>query len=214
MLSSLPVRPVIDEFVFPRSLHEGQRYNVLCTVIKGDAPLEIEWLKDGVPLFVDRSSSKSTPVHLKGVTVSQVTEFSSMLNFASLRSEHAANYTCRATNVAGSFNHTAQMIIQGEHLQFFFRIQKINPKDQTALKCIRPLEIFSKIFYSKFHFEFQRFQLPLRRLKSFRKTAVCQTIFFPLVRQTVASVSRPSYNTRRTSSEEQSLCSANDYLSF
>lgn len=100
--------------MFPKSLHEGQRYNVLCTVIKGDAPLEIEWLKDGVPLFAEKSSSKSTPTHLKGVTVSQVTEFSSMLNFASLRSEHAANYTCRATNVAGSFNHTAQMIIQSE----------------------------------------------------------------------------------------------------
>ena len=106
------VRPVIDEFVFPKSLHEGQRYNVLCTVIKGDAPLEIQWLKDGLPL--PANSLKSTSGHLKGVTVSQVTEFSAMLNFASLLSEHRGNYTCKATNIAGSASYTVKMEIQGK----------------------------------------------------------------------------------------------------
>lgn len=50
--------------------------------------------------------------------MTQVTEFSSMLNFASLRSEHRGNYTCRANNMAGSSNHTAPMIIQGKSIKF------------------------------------------------------------------------------------------------
>lgn len=119
------MRPVIDEFVFPKSLHEGQRYNVLCTVIKGDAPLEIQWLHNGILLPIN-NNLKSISGQLKGVTVSQVTEFSSMLNFASLLSEHRGNYTCKATNVAGSASYTAKMEIQGnwKNLNFYQHFEK------------------------------------------------------------------------------------------
>jgi len=120
---SVLVRPVIDEFVFPKSLHEGQRYNVLCTVIKGDAPLEIQWLKDGLLLPTNLKSTS-----LKGVSSTQVTEFSTMLNFASLLSEHRGNWTCKASNSAGSTSYTAKMEIQVPPSWI------IEPADSTVVK--------------------------------------------------------------------------------
>lgn len=44
------VPPVVEPFSFAKSLHRGQRYNVMCTVVRGDLPVSIRWFKDGRPL--------------------------------------------------------------------------------------------------------------------------------------------------------------------
>lgn len=38
---------MVEPFSFPKSLHRGQRYNVMCTVTRGDLPVSIRWFKDG-----------------------------------------------------------------------------------------------------------------------------------------------------------------------
>lgn len=40
------VKPVLVPFTFPASLHQGQLFNILCTVSKGDSPIQIRWYKD------------------------------------------------------------------------------------------------------------------------------------------------------------------------
>ena len=35
------MRPIIEPFSFPKSLHQSQRYNLLCTVVKGDQPIQV-----------------------------------------------------------------------------------------------------------------------------------------------------------------------------
>ncbi|KAI1289730.1 Down syndrome cell adhesion molecule -like protein [Halotydeus destructor] len=108
------VRPAVEQFVFPRSLQEGQRYNVLCSVTKGDAPVQIKWLKDGRALAL--SSNMNNNNHhdngeFAGIDIIHVTQFSSTLIFESLRPEHSGNYTCEASNGAGSATANSSMII-------------------------------------------------------------------------------------------------------
>ncbi|XP_022242324.1 Down syndrome cell adhesion molecule homolog [Limulus polyphemus] len=111
------VRPVIDPFSFPASVHQGQRFTAICTVIKGDSPVRFTWLKDKHRLedYLD-------------IRVVGVGEFSSTLIFNSLRPEHHGNYTCIASNLAGSVSHTAKMII---HVPPRW---KVEPRDSFVIK--------------------------------------------------------------------------------
>ena len=38
---------MVEPFSFAKSLHRGQRYNIMCTVTRGDLPVSIRWFKDG-----------------------------------------------------------------------------------------------------------------------------------------------------------------------
>lgn len=44
---SIKVPPVVEPLAFAKSLHRGQRYNIMCTVTRGDLPVSIRWFKDG-----------------------------------------------------------------------------------------------------------------------------------------------------------------------
>lgn len=87
---------------------------------KGDPPIEIRWLKDGQPIIMGSSSSSSelssSPNHPLGIDIIQVKDFSSHLTFESLGPEHRGNYTCIATNSAGSDSHNASMVIHGQYI--------------------------------------------------------------------------------------------------
>lgn len=89
---NVQVRPVIEPFVFPKSLHQGQRYTILCSVSKGDLPVTIKWYKDGRQI----SSSSGLHPEFGGIGVSAVTSFASNLVFDAIRPEHTGNYTCEA----------------------------------------------------------------------------------------------------------------------
>lgn len=120
------IRPEIDPFSFPKSLQEGQRFNVLCSVTKGDEPVTIKWYKDSRPLGRASSSTTSSSslssslasdsnraAELIGISTISVTAFTSTLIFDSVRPEHRGNYTCEASNRAGSASVTQSMIVHG-----------------------------------------------------------------------------------------------------
>lgn len=90
---SVLVRPVIDPFSFPKSLQQGQRYTILCSVSQGDLPVAMQWFKDGRLI----SSASGLLPDLAGVGVIHVSPFASNLVFESLRPEHRGNYSCRAS---------------------------------------------------------------------------------------------------------------------
>lgn len=119
---SVQMKPVIDPFTFSKSLHEGLRYHVLCSVTRGDSPLTIKWFKDGHLLGQSASHQLTSPTssaEYSGINVIQVTEFSSSLIFESLRPDHRGNYTCQASNKAGSAAITQSMVVHGESIKFF-----------------------------------------------------------------------------------------------
>ena len=114
---SVQMKPVIDPFTFSKSLHEGQRYNVLCSVTRGDSPLTIKWFKDGRLLGPSAGGHQinlaSPAAEYSGINVIPITEYSSTLIFESLRPDHRGNYTCQASNRAGSAAITQSMIVHG-----------------------------------------------------------------------------------------------------
>ncbi|KAI1289731.1 Down syndrome cell adhesion molecule-like protein Dscam2 [Halotydeus destructor] len=96
------IPPAIDPFVFSKSLLQGQRYTILCSVSRGDMPLQIRWYKDGEEIRIPNFAATG---------IMHVSPFSSNLIFESLRSDHKGNYTCEVTNGVGSVSYTGQMVI-------------------------------------------------------------------------------------------------------
>lgn len=79
---------------------------VNCMISKGDLPLKIEWLHNG--LLIPRLSSSSS-----GVNIIDMSARLSTLNFEYIRGDHRGNYTCVATNKAGRIESTAELNING-----------------------------------------------------------------------------------------------------
>ncbi len=73
----------------------------MCTILAGDLPLKIRWLKDGQPLASD---SKRTQ---------QLDDFTSILLLSRLTLDDAANYTCEAQNDAGMSSHSSVLRVKG-----------------------------------------------------------------------------------------------------
>lgn len=100
------VAPVISPFNSPPNLREGMRSMLTCSVLEGDAPIRIEWFKDGKLL------SSLTPS--RNVKIDSSNEFSSTLFIANVSFDDSGNYTCRAENAHASANYTATMVVNGE----------------------------------------------------------------------------------------------------
>jgi hypothetical protein len=91
LLSSLAVPPKLQKpGNAQQTLTVDQRVSLLCSVVEGDEPIAMLWLKDGEPL----------PVSL-GTEVNQVGH-DSILRVNRLTAEHMGNYSCQAVNFAGT----------------------------------------------------------------------------------------------------------------
>lgn len=94
--------PHILPFALDEEVHTGDSAQLTCHVSKGDRPLSIEWAVHGQPV---RPGS--------GVEVLAVNEKTSILTITSASAEHSGDYTCRASNRAGSATHTAPVHVNG-----------------------------------------------------------------------------------------------------
>ncbi len=92
---------MISNLKFDENLQEGQRTSILCSVTSGDLPINIVWLKDGLPI----------PNHLK-VTENRVS-FLSVLAFDELSEDHSGEYTCSAENEAKNVKQVATLLVKG-----------------------------------------------------------------------------------------------------
>lgn len=101
------VVPKIDSFHLPLGIQVGQRLSITCTVIRGDSPFFISWLKNGTPIDSDHHHKDSLSIH-------HLAEYSSSLLFKAIKAEHQGNYTCLAKNSVGQDSHTQIMNVHGE----------------------------------------------------------------------------------------------------
>ncbi|GIY62053.1 down syndrome cell adhesion molecule-like protein Dscam2 [Caerostris darwini] len=99
-------RPVINPFIFGDELMEGMRTMVVCTVLAGESPINILWLKDSMPLLHSE--------HRDGVHVTNLGEFASSLTIPSVSRYHAGNYTCLVASGAAQASYTAIMNVKGK----------------------------------------------------------------------------------------------------
>lgn len=111
-LDFFSVRPVIEPFILPNSVHMGQRLSITCTVAQGDASnIAIRWYKDGEIVDTDNSGKFFVRVY-------HLAEYTSTLLFESVRVEHRGNYTCLAQNDVGEDAHSASMVIYGKFAEW------------------------------------------------------------------------------------------------
>lgn len=115
--------PVVEPFSFAKSLHRGQRYNIMCTVVRGDLPVSIRWFKDGRPLEPPASSGSlesGAPIFAPGddtsgtIAIKHLDPYSSTLTFSSLQAHHRGLYSCEAANEAGRANQSSPLVIHSK----------------------------------------------------------------------------------------------------
>lgn len=96
------VAPQISPFSLGEDdVNEGDTISAQCTISKGDGPLNITWCLNGKPLkFVD------------GVLLSSSKRVSS-LTIESVEAEHAGEYICYASNMAGTSSFSAVLNVNG-----------------------------------------------------------------------------------------------------
>src|SRR6218665_38150 len=80
------VAPVISPFNPPPALREGMRVILTCSVVEGDSPVSIQFLKEGEHIQDGGPISR--------VKLDVTNEFSATLFIASVSAEDSGNYTC------------------------------------------------------------------------------------------------------------------------
>ncbi|XP_076359067.1 cell adhesion molecule DSCAML1-like [Tachypleus tridentatus] len=94
-------RPILQPFEFPRDIELGSRVQIICNLKKGDLPVVLVWKKNGEPLSLGGE-----------INIAKLNDFSNVLMISNIDSEDVANYTCTATNSAGSDSFTADLIVR------------------------------------------------------------------------------------------------------
>lgn len=102
------VTPHIKSFELDEAVFAGETVHLDCYVSKGDIPLNITW------------SFNNKPVTLKmGIKTTKPSARVSTLDIPSALGTNSGNYTCTATNRAGTTNHTATLNVIGIKLNLY-----------------------------------------------------------------------------------------------
>ena len=97
--------PKIVPFSFGSTVVDsGEFAQLTCVVSKGDTPITVTWSLKGQEL-------NSGP----SITTTMLGRRASMLVISSVDYSHVGEYTCRATNPAGSVTHSANLRVNGKH---------------------------------------------------------------------------------------------------
>jgi hypothetical protein len=101
---SLPVVPQILPFSFGDGpANDGEMSVIQCAVVKGDSPITISWIFNGVEISPD----------YQGISLSKANQRISTLSIEAVHARHSGEYICRARNSAGEVNHTAHLNVNG-----------------------------------------------------------------------------------------------------
>jgi hypothetical protein len=119
--------PKLSPFGPPLSLHVGERASMTCSVVSGDQPLSLLWLKDGRPLEEPRADplgegggerrgqrgQQGAGPRGPRVTQNRVDQYNSILLIESLSPEHNGSYTCSASNQAATVSQVQELLVNG-----------------------------------------------------------------------------------------------------
>ncbi|XP_074103038.1 cell adhesion molecule Dscam1-like [Cotesia typhae] len=81
----------------------GDAVTATCTVFKGDFPITIEWSLNSEPI------DQNYP----DITISSSSKRVSVLTIDAVSANHAGEYTCSASNVAGGTSYSASLAVNG-----------------------------------------------------------------------------------------------------
>lgn len=81
----------------------GESVQINCYVTKGDMPINFSWNFNG----------KTVTDQLMSIDISPYGKKSSILSIDSIDESYMGNYTCIATNKAGSSSYTMELFVKG-----------------------------------------------------------------------------------------------------
>lgn len=84
-------------------LNNGETANIMCTVLKGDLPLDIHWTLNSAPIVTGE----------EGFTIMKMNPRTSYLNIDSAEAKHRGIYKCIAINLAGLAENAAELRVNG-----------------------------------------------------------------------------------------------------
>lgn len=111
-LNEFTVPPKLNPLHSSISQNMGDRASITCSVIKGDLPLSIKWLKDGN--IIDPSQR---------ISVTQVDQYNSILVIEQLQEFHSANYSCLVSNQAAEVESTQALLVNGKPFRKMRNVQ-------------------------------------------------------------------------------------------
>ena len=96
--------PEILEFSFGnKAVNQGEPRQIICSVIKGDEPIQISWSLHGEDLGPGPD-----------LTTTQVGPRTSLLMISNVSYRHSGKYTCIAKNVAGTTSYSTILKVNGK----------------------------------------------------------------------------------------------------
>ncbi|XP_023287722.1 hemicentin-1 [Orussus abietinus] len=126
---SVNVAPLIAPISFGAELvNWGEQVTAVCSVLKGDLPIDIRWSLDG-----EEISPETHP----DVAVTRTGKKSSMLGIDAVTARHAGEYTCVAGNLAGTTSHSATLSVNVAPLlaPISFGAELVNWGEQVSAVC-------------------------------------------------------------------------------
>lgn len=90
-------------------LREGMRAALSCQIMEGDLPITFRWERNGRPIQTNTGFGQNND--FQGTQTRRLDEYSASLIIDKVTSEHSGNYTCIASNVAGSEKFTVPLTV-------------------------------------------------------------------------------------------------------
>lgn len=132
--------PIIAPFTFgDDELNLDDTVTATCTITKGDLPLKLFWrfTEEGF----DNSYNLTTN---DGIAITRNGQKVSTLLIDAVKARHRGNYTCMASNKAGTSQHSAYLKISGENIFVYLSFSK--PEEFCSLFYIR-FQCFRNCFF-------------------------------------------------------------------
>ncbi|XP_043801760.1 Down syndrome cell adhesion molecule-like protein Dscam2 isoform X11 [Apis laboriosa] len=104
---TLEVQVMVAPQIAPFSIGEepanwGEQVSAMCSILKGDSPIEIRWSLNGEPI---------TRTNHPDITITKTGKKNSVLIIDSVTAHHAGEYTCVASNLVGSVSRSAELSV-------------------------------------------------------------------------------------------------------
>lgn len=119
---SFSVAPQIAPFsISDEPANWGEAVSAVCTIVKGDLPIEVSWALNGEPI---------TKENYVDVSIASTSKRVSLITIEAASPRHAGEYTCTASNAAGATSYSSTLAVNGTALhepKCVAEIEKLSP---------------------------------------------------------------------------------------
>ncbi|XP_032672555.1 Down syndrome cell adhesion molecule-like protein Dscam2 isoform X8 [Odontomachus brunneus] len=104
---TLEVQVMVAPQIAPFSISDepanwGEAVSAVCTIVKGDLPIDMSWALNGEPITRENHGD---------VSISSTSKRVSVITIEAVSARHAGEYTCTASNAAGATSYSATLAV-------------------------------------------------------------------------------------------------------